>query len=90
MIKSSKGTETACSRMMLRSGISSFEEEPEIWWQNKLNGDRVWLCGSSSEDEETSNTPLLQPRKLGQVYAGHDKYRTFPHTEGVLSREGIQ
>jgi len=90
MIKSSEGTETAFSRMMRRSGIFSFEEEPEIWWQSKLNADRVWLCDSSSEDEETSNTRLLQPRKLGQVYAGHDKYRTFPHTEGVLSGEGIQ
>jgi hypothetical protein len=92
MIKSPEGTETAFSRMMLTwpSAISSFDEEPSIWWESKLNGDRVWLCDSSSEDADASNTPLLQPRKLGQVYAGHDKYRIFPHTEGVLSFHGIQ
>jgi hypothetical protein len=66
-----------------------YDNEPEIWYRRMLNGDRVW----KKPEEQKKSKKAHKPAK---VYPGHGgafahapmRYRTLPHTKGVLSESG--
>ena len=66
-----------------------YDNEPEIWYRRMLNGDRVWQNTEKQKKSEKAHKPA-------KVYPGHGggfahapmRYRTLPHTKGVLSECG--
>ena len=66
-----------------------YDNEPIIWYRRMLNGDRVWQNTEKQKKSEKAHKPA-------KVYPGHGggfahapmRYRTLPHTKGVLSECG--